>query len=80
MGAGAGCAPGLGADVARRPADRRLLRRVGQPPREAKPLVVRVQLGTIPPIITVPPDSPLAVDNNRIVLEDGRELLLEFVS
>jgi len=23
--------------------------------REAKPLVVRVQLGTIPPIITVPP-------------------------
>jgi len=48
--------------------------------REAKPLVVRVQLGTIPPIITVPPDSPLAVDNNRIVLEDGRELLLEFVS
>ena len=47
---------------------------------EAKPLVVKVQLGTIPPIITVPSDSPLTVDTNRIVLEDGRDLVLEFVS
>lgn len=47
---------------------------------EAKPLVVKVQLGAARPTVTVPPGSPLAVDNNRIVLEDGRELLLEFVS
>lgn len=46
---------------------------------ETEPLVVRVHLGTIPPIITMPPGSPLAVDNNCIVLEDGREPL-EFVS
>lgn len=48
--------------------------------REAKPLVVKVQLGTPRPTVTVPPDSPLAVSDNRILLEDGRELLLEFVS
>jgi len=47
---------------------------------EAKPLVVKVQLGAARPTVTVPPDSPLSIDNNRIVLEDGRELLLEFVS
>jgi hypothetical protein len=39
-----------------------------------------VQLGAPRPTVTVPPGSPLADDNNRIVLEDGRELLLEFVS
>ena len=48
--------------------------------REAKPLVVKVQLGTPQPTITVPPDSPLAVSDNRILLEDGRELLLEFAA
>mgnify|MGYP000925877629 CR=1 FL=1 len=48
--------------------------------REAKPLVVRVQLGKPRPSVTVPADSPLAVSGNRILLEDGRELLLEFVS
>ena len=47
---------------------------------EAKPLVVQVQLGAPRPTMTVPPGSPLAVSDNRIVLEDGRELLLEFVS
>ena len=46
--------------------------------REAKPLVVKVQLGKPRPSVTVPPDSPLAVSGNRILLEDGRELLLEF--
>jgi len=45
--------------------------------REAKPLVVRVQLGQPRPSVTVPADSPLAVSGNRILLEDGRELLLE---
>jgi len=43
-------------------------------------LVVKVQLGAPRPTVTVPLDSPLSIDNNRIVLEDGRELLLEFVS
>ncbi len=47
--------------------------------REAKPLVVRVQLGQPQPAVTVPADSPLAVSGNRILLEDGRELVLEFV-
>jgi len=46
--------------------------------REAKPLIVRVQLGKRQPSVTVPADSPLAVSGNRILLEDGRELLLEF--
>lgn len=48
--------------------------------REAKPLVVKVQLGAPRPIVTVPPGSPLAVNDNRILLEDGRELLLEFAA
>ena len=47
---------------------------------EAKPLVVKVQLGAPRPTVTVPPGSPLAVSDNRIVLEDGRELMFEFVS
>lgn len=47
--------------------------------REAKPLVVKVlPFGKPRPSVTVPPDSPLAVSGNRILLEDGRELLLEF--
>ncbi len=48
--------------------------------RAAKPLVVQVQLGAPRPTVTVPPDSPLTVSDDRILLEDGRELLLEFVS
>jgi hypothetical protein len=48
--------------------------------REAKPLIVKVQLGASRLTVTVPPGSPLAVSDNRILLEDGRELLLEFAS
>lgn len=47
--------------------------------REAKPLVVKVQLGDRHPTVTVPAGSPLSVKDNRILLEDGRELFLEFV-
>jgi hypothetical protein len=46
----------------------------------AKPLVVTVQLGTPEPTVTVPPDSPLTVEDNHILLDDGRELILQFTS
>jgi hypothetical protein len=46
----------------------------------AKPLTVTVELGTARPTLTVPADSPLTVVDNAIVLEDGRELLIEFSS
>jgi hypothetical protein len=47
--------------------------------RQAKPLVVKVQLA--PRLtVTVPPGSPLMVSDNRILLDDGRELVLEFAT
>ena len=46
---------------------------------KAIPLVVTVQLGAPKPVITVPPESPLTVADNRILLDDGRELVLRFV-
>jgi len=45
---------------------------------EAKPLIVTVQLDTPKPTVTVPPESPLTVEDNRILLEDGRELMIQF--
>jgi len=47
---------------------------------QAKPLVITVQLDTPEPVVTVPPDSPLTVEDNRIVLDDGRELVIQFAS
>jgi hypothetical protein len=47
--------------------------------RRAKPLVVKVQLAPRP-IVTVPPGSSLTVSDNRILLDDGRELVLEFAT
>jgi len=46
---------------------------------EAKPLIVTVQLNAPEPTVTVPPESPLTVEDNRIMLEDGRELMIQFV-
>lgn len=48
--------------------------------REAKPLVVTVRLDTSEPIVTVPPGSPLTVEGNHVLLDDGRELVLRFES
>jgi hypothetical protein len=45
---------------------------------EAKPLIVTVQLNAPEPTVTVPPESPLTVEDNRILLEDGRELMIQF--
>jgi hypothetical protein len=45
---------------------------------EAKPLIVTVQLDTPKPTVTVPPESPLTVEDNLILLEDGRELMIQF--
>ncbi len=48
---------------------------------EARPLVVTVRLDKPEPVVTVPPESPLTVEDNHILLfEDGRELILEFAS
>jgi len=33
---------------------------------QAKPLVITVQLGTPEPVVTVPPDSPLTIEDNRL--------------
>jgi len=38
------------------------------------------QLDTPEPVVTVPPDSPLTVEDNRIVLDDGCELVIQFAS
>ena len=45
---------------------------------KARPLIVTVQLGTPEPIVTVPPGSPLTVEDNHILLDDGRELIIQF--
>lgn len=47
---------------------------------QANPLVVNVQLGTPEPTVTVPPGSPLTVEDNLILLDDGRELVIQFDS
>lgn len=47
---------------------------------QSKPLIIMVQLGAPEPIVTVPPDSPLTVEDNHIVLDDGRELVIQFAS
>jgi hypothetical protein len=47
--------------------------------REASPLVVTVQLDKPEPLVVVPPGSPLKVDGSHILLDDGRELILQFV-
>jgi hypothetical protein len=47
---------------------------------QAKPLTVTVELGTPEPTVTVPPDSPLTVVDNSILLDDGRELVIQFTS
>ena len=47
---------------------------------QAKPLTIRVELGTPQPTVTVPPDSPLTVIENSILLDDGRELVIQFAS
>ncbi len=46
--------------------------------RQVEPLVVTVQGALTQPVLSVPPDSPLTVEDNRIVLDDGRELVLRF--
>ena len=48
--------------------------------REAKPLVVTVRLDTPEPTIAVPPGSPLTVEGNHVLLDDGRELVFQFES
>ncbi len=48
--------------------------------REVRPLVVTVRLDTPKPTLTVSPASPLAVEDNHILLDDGRELVLQFES
>ncbi len=45
---------------------------------EARPLIVTVQLNAPKPTVTVPPESPLTVEDNLILLEDGRELMIQF--
>ena len=45
---------------------------------EARPLVVTVHLDKPKPTVSVPPDSPLTVEDNSILLEDGRELVIQF--
>jgi hypothetical protein len=47
---------------------------------QAKPLTITVELGTPKPTVTVPPDSPLTVVDNHILLDDGRELVIQFTS
>jgi len=44
------------------------------------PLTVTVELDAPEPKVTVPADSPLTVVDNAIVLEDGRELVIQFTS
>ncbi|MBL7065947.1 MAG: hypothetical protein ISS49_17355 [Anaerolineae bacterium] len=46
--------------------------------RKARPLVVTVRLDTPEPTVTVPFWSPLTVEDNRILLDDGRELAFQF--
>ena len=46
--------------------------------KESTPLVINVQLDTPQPVITTPPNSSLIVENNRTLLDDGRELVLQF--
>jgi hypothetical protein len=50
------------------------------PAHEASPLVVTVQLDAPEPIVTFPPGSPLTVEDNHILLDDGHELILRFES
>lgn len=45
---------------------------------QAKPLIITVELGTPKPTVTVPPDSPLTVQGDCILLDDGRELVIQF--
>ena len=45
---------------------------------QAKPLTVTINLDAEQPLLTVPIDSPLTVVDNAIVLEDGRELVIQF--
>lgn len=45
---------------------------------EARPLVVTVHLDTPKPTLSVPSDSPLTVEENLVVLDDGRELVIQF--
>ena len=47
---------------------------------QAKPLIITVELGTPKPTVTVAPDSPLTVKDNHILLDDGRELVIQFTS
>ncbi|MBN2007312.1 MAG: hypothetical protein JXA21_28450 [Anaerolineae bacterium] len=46
--------------------------------KQTKPLIVTIQGNMTRPVLSVPPGSPLVVENNRIVLDDGRELELKF--
>jgi len=48
--------------------------------REAEPLTIHVRLDTPQPIMTVPEGSPLTVEGHHILLDDGRELVLQFES
>ena len=48
--------------------------------RKGRPLVVTVRLGMPEPTVTVPPGSPLTVEGNHVLLDDGRELVLRFES
>ena len=48
--------------------------------RRARPLVVTVRLDSPEPTVTVPPASPLVVEDNCILLDDGRELVFQFES
>ena len=45
---------------------------------QARSLTITVELDTPQPTVTVPPDSPLTVVDNRILLDDGRELVIQF--
>jgi hypothetical protein len=47
---------------------------------QAKPLTVTINLDAEHPLVTVPIDSPLTIVDNAIVLEDGRELVIQFTS
>jgi hypothetical protein len=47
---------------------------------QAKPLTVTVELDAPGPKVTVPADSPLTVVDNVILLQDGRELVIQFTS
>lgn len=45
---------------------------------ETEPLVLTIRLDQPEPTIVAPADSPLTVEGNRVIFDDGRELILQF--